>query len=131
MVKDWIESQEYDKIIDFLYSPDSKNFVFIAKKDGKTIIVKQDCSWNETKQETPKTIDNKTEKFKYLKQAIVSKSNLIKAKQEKYSTQVDKLVLTLKKEKLQKQLETLQKKDKKTDKEKYLEARVYLELIKR
>jgi hypothetical protein len=28
-------------------------------------------------------------------------------------------------------LETLQKKDKKTDKEKYLEARVYLELIKR
>ena len=43
IVKDWVESNEYNKVASLKYSPDGKSFAFVAIKDWKQIIVKEDC----------------------------------------------------------------------------------------
>ena len=40
LVKDWIESGEYDEIRNFKCSPDWKSYTFEAKKNWEQIIVK-------------------------------------------------------------------------------------------
>jgi hypothetical protein len=73
IVKDWIESNEYDAIYSSIYSPNWKSFAYDAQKDWKIFIVKTTCSW-ETKNTSEVNITLKN----YTNQLIISKTKLNK-----------------------------------------------------
>lgn len=84
-----------------------------------------------TQYQSNQTTDKNTqilEKSKYLKQKIISISNLKKAKQEKYITQLDKIGFSLNEKKLIQVFEKIKKLNKKNDVINYLEAVIYLKI---
>lgn len=93
---------------------------------SQTQEIKQTTQNNTTSQSNITT----KERPKYLKQKILSASKLKKAKQDKYITQIDKLVEKTNNEKLEKILEKILKVKKKNDVINYLEAVIYLKINK-
>lgn len=88
-----------------------------------------DNSQNNIVKTTNQTIQTK-DKSKYLKQRILSSRKLKQIKKEKYITQIDKIVSSTKKEKLEQVFDRIQKLKKRNDVIDYLEAKIYLELNK-
>ena len=161
IVKDGIESKRYDYIWNIKYSPNWKNFAFIAKKDWKNIIVKDFTEINkyENISETLFQYSPDWKEFtfvaeekwkRFLVKEVCSENNsiqnnLTKAKNslkntkfEKYVKIIDKVFLKFSNEKilkLSKKLEKLDFNSKKVKKYKdllvYIKAKIEVEILER
>ncbi len=131
--KYWNYKELDKKYVEDVTLDEYKNFIKnnLMYFDDMFLLLNENISYNNIIQEkfvqTNTTISK--EKPKYSKQLILSKNAIKKAKQEKYITQIDKMLISVKKEKLQQVFDKIQKLKKKNDIIKYLEAKIYLKLL--
>jgi len=147
LIKDWVESEEYIGIHGLTYTSNS-NILYIARKGNNDYLIKKICNLNSKIQknsnlQSKRVLQTNTLQInktvpQFFKQLILSKKNLNKTfKWRKNIKTIDLISEKLSKQKLERLMEKLQKIDtslvkfrKYKDMLDYLEANVWLKLIK-